>query len=496
MSNQDDTRLTCDDVRSLAFDARASDDRESGLSDEYRAGFDRHLDDCSECRAYLGQLDGMLAGAAEADPADWADDEPDEAFDAIMDQVDERDADGEDADDEATVTFLPRSYYAAAGLAAGILLSVVGFVAWQGLESGPQRPGSGSAGVAGATGGEDDRPTPPGAEEGPGQTSPDGPAGSGRDLDRLARAERSERGIDIYASPGAAWAFTDRDPATVRLDAGTILVEYLPEGTEALRVKTDDTTVRVTGTVFYVSTDGGSTTTGVAEGSVEVDAADRETSIAVGAGERLGADREVEPMSDEERASIASHIDLKRHRETLDSEASPSEKSGASAPSTAEPDESSTGGTNSDEATSTPGETSSDRAPDEESAPAKSKPTADRKGGADRRPDLPGDVADLRQQARRAMSRKDFATAARKYESMLDDLPDGHGAVPSVHLDVARLYLRHLERPEAAADHLRTFVTGWPDDPAAASAREELCRISSDLGRAEPLCDENDGEQP
>ncbi|MFB6375211.1 MAG: FecR domain-containing protein [Bradymonadaceae bacterium] len=482
MSNHDDTRLTCDDVRSLAFDARSSDDREAAVTGERRAGFDRHLEDCSECRAYVGQIDGMLESAAEADPADWASDGADEAFDAIMDQVDgESGGDDALADGGSSVSFQPQSYYAVAGLAAGILLTLTGFFLWGSLgpsATAPDSPTMSRSGEEGRTASAGAAPDENTSEE----SAPD-EAGLDRELGKLAGGDSPAEGVDIYATPDASWELTGREPVTVRLDAGTILVEYLPDGAEGMRVQTRDTQIRVTGTVFYVTTDGAWTSAGVAEGRVDVEVPGRDQPIAVEAGQRLGAGYQLESLSDRARAAIDAHVDLEKHRSTLETMES-SDSSG----SDEAPDRESGG-----ELAAVP--SSPDRAPEDnrpddrstESAPSKTKPS-ERRATEGERPALPDRVAELRRQARAAMNRRDFAAAVRHYESMLDRLPNGHDAIPSVHLDVARIYLRNLDRPKAAARHLRTFVTRWPDDPAAKSARDEFCRIATELGRDDPLC--------
>lgn len=486
MSDRDDDRLTCDDVRSLAFDARASDDREAEVNGERRAAFDRHLEECSTCRAYVGRIDGMLGSAAEADPADWASEDADETFDAVMDRL-ERDAGDDDgpADGGAAVEFWPRRYYAAAGLAAGILLTVAGFFAWRSAGTGadaggPAPPTQTRTSEAGEEGSE------PTSDE---ESTSDSDPGDGPGLDRLAAAEEDARDLEVYASPEATWAITDRDPVTVRLDAGTILVEYLPSGAEKMRVRTRDAEIRVTGTVFYVASDGAWTSTGVAEGSVEVDVPERDSPIGVETGQRLGSDYQIASMSDREREAIETHVDLERHRAELASVRSGDGEDAGGVEESSEPK-------GKGEAAA-PGRPSGNRATDEDPSerrgeePAPEKTKSSEIGARDERegPDLPARVAELRRQARAAMERKDFEAAARKYEAMLDRLPEGHAAVPSVHLDVARVYLRYLERPAAAADHLRTFVTRWPDDPAAESARGELCRIAADRGRDESMCD-------
>jgi len=481
MSNRDDTRLSCDDVRSLAFDARATDAREAKVTGERRARFDRHLEDCSACREYVDRVDGMLGHAAEADPADWASREDDEAFDAIVEAVDRQDDGGEaPADGGAAVEFWPRSYHAAAGLAAGIALTVAGFLAWRHLGPGADSTGPAASGPTQVA--EDNESPATGANQDRDQ-SPE--SAHAADLDELSESDEVEEGVEVHASPGASWEITDRDPVTVRLDAGTLLVEYLPTGSGRMRVRTRDTEFRVTGTVFYVATDGVWSSAGVAEGSVEVDVPERNSLVELEAGQRLGADYRVEPMSDRERESIDARVDLERHRAELKSivAAAPEpEGAGDRAPSR--------------ERSEQPVESSTDDSPTGESPPQRTKSPEQTGPSGGERPDLPDPVAERRRQARAAMERRDFEQAARKYEAMLDELPDDHEATPSVHLDVARVYLHYLDRPKAAAGYLRTFVRRWPDDPAAESARDELCRIAGETDDDESLCDGAEEGQP
>jgi hypothetical protein len=96
--------------------------------------------------------------------------------------------------------------------------------------------------------------------------------------------------------------------------------------------------------------------------------------------------------------------------------------------------------------------------------------------------------AELLESGRRAMAARDYAEAANHYEALLGEMPGTDPASMTIRLDLARLYRQHLDEPERAIGHLRTFVMNRPDDVAAPSAVRELCRLLSATDERDPLC--------
>ncbi|TVQ95278.1 MAG: hypothetical protein EA398_18120, partial [Deltaproteobacteria bacterium] len=86
--------------------------------------------------------------------------------------------------------------------------------------------------------------------------------------------------------------------------------------------------------------------------------------------------------------------------------------------------------------------------------------------------------------ARSAHARGDHVAAARAYEAWLAHAPrDG-----TARLDVARLWLNHLDDPRRGVRHLERFLNDHPDDNAAPAIRRELCAVAEGHGIPSPHC--------
>lgn len=497
--SDDATKIGCDEARSLAFEAEAVDDHR-GLDDERRAALERHLDTCSSCRTYRQHLGGMLDGARSAEPADWGTRGDDELFEAVVDGLDgEAPAGGTDESSDVGGGWTSaggRARWGAAGLAAGVVLTVVGLAVWR---------------TVAPSGGADRTPsvaTDRSDEEEKRGDEAEAPAREPEQAD-WASVERStidRDDLEIFASKGAAWEFDkggDEGP-TIRLESGRLLVEYVPESSRSLRVVADGTTVRVTGTVFYVAREGEETSTGVAEGRVEVERDGADETVTLESGDRVVGDGDVGSLPEADREAIGSRIDLEAHRRKLEERSESRRPARQDEPSTSAPERSGA----KDRGEETGDETAAEETSAEEESSrhgegAESGVAANRGSGAsDEAASDPGerpprkaaddsdDDADLAARARSAMEAGDYERAAERFERLLERLPPDHPDASTAHLDVARIYLHQLDRPERAAEHLRTFVRRWPDDVAADSARRELCRLADRRGWDEGLCEE------
>jgi outer membrane protein assembly factor BamD (BamD/ComL family) len=95
---------------------------------------------------------------------------------------------------------------------------------------------------------------------------------------------------------------------------------------------------------------------------------------------------------------------------------------------------------------------------------------------------------ELRGRAQDALARGDFERASELMEELLGQIPASDPVAGTVRLDLSRIYLKNLKKPQRAAHHLRQFVKSRPADAATPLAKEELCRIVSESGSADPLC--------
>lgn len=252
--------------------------------------------------------------------------------------------------------------------------------------------------------------------------------------------------VRVFGEPRANWSIRTQG-AKRRLDltAGTVLVEFVPRGDRELEFVADRFTVRVTGTIFYASAE--EDLVGVVTGSVEVDTPDGETVMLVDGQEWVdGVGLRQAARTVREEAEL--HVDVERHQIALR---------------------------------------------EARNAETRSAPPRDRPPEAPRPPMSPEVVEtpteDLRRAADRALRAKRYAVAAQYYERMVEELSAADPANASLRLDLARIYIRHLDQQQRAVLHLRRFVNDRPGDPATPSARSELCRIVTDAGIDEPLCE-------
>jgi hypothetical protein len=439
--------MDCEQVRKQAYRYRRGE-----LIGAETNALEAHLDDCATCRDYYERLGILLESASSWEPSDDASD-ADDLFAGIAARIeaDEADAGANDKyedehDDEISYDYdfgRPRWASGLIGLAAGVLLTLGGFyLFWQMQES--EMPGGDTESVV--AGNEDKAAQDTAAES---------------EFEALTRQESASSQVRVFGSKGADWSLVggekENEEIVLELDRGTLLVEFIPKDGRKLRVEAPDMSVRVVGTVFYVSTDDDGPRVGVLAGEVEVSGPDGATATLESERE-LGAGFEVRDMPEARRASLARHVDPEAHLARLAALERP--KSGRK---------------------------KRVRSPDKpESSDAGVQKAAEPDDSAEeqvRR--LPPDLERLRARAERATRDRRYHDAIRYYRSLLDRLPPVHPIAASVHLDLAHIYLHRLNSPGRAAPHLRTFVERWPSDVAADSARRELCKIDA----SEPGCE-------
>ena len=278
--------------------------------------------------------------------------------------------------------------------------------------------------------------------------------------------------VELRATDDALWHLSDEpeSPRVLTVDTGAVLVEYLPDDGRDLTVHAPNRTFVVVGTVFFVDARTDETSVGVLTGAIEIEG---ETLVDGGMHDQDGT----RTMSGAERAQWTGHVDVAMHQVRLEAAAERAERIELR-PGAAQP---------SGEVTIAAAEVQRTRA---EARPERgnrsdrgSRDRRDRRNEAEVQVEAEP-VLGLREQAERAMADQRWADAAAAYERLIANGSGSSGA----RLDLARLYLRRLDRPELAVPHLRAFMEGNPSGPVAESARRELCRIHEASGEEEPLC--------
>lgn len=260
----------------------------------------------------------------------------------------------------------------------------------------------------------------------------------------LADLEARDTGLEsikVFAATSSQFELTgEGDKRTMDLERGSVLVEYLPGEVEDLVVRTPKFEVRVVGTVFFVDRE--ESKVGVLNGRVEVDAAEGQP-VVLSDGQAWQAGRGVTSLEPRVRERAVEFVDIDAHIDAL-----------------------ARAKTRREEARKVV-----------ERKPVKAPPT-------------PAETLSRRTEARAAIERGEHGEAAKILEAVLAELPARDPAAGSIRLDLARLYINSLNRPQRATVHLRRFIKTRPNDAATPSARRELCRLADELGREEPACDD------
>ncbi len=243
--------------------------------------------------------------------------------------------------------------------------------------------------------------------------------------------------VHIFASKDAKFEMDGKFDKRLVLEDGTLLVEFIPDSGVRLSVQGKSFEVRVVGTIFYASTDGEGLV-GVVAGEVLV-TPESGGPVSVKAGQEYVVGEGVRSANTDRLAEANLHVDVERHLDLLAAR-----------------------------------------------RVVKDAPIIRRKVVEPGR--LAPEHADLRNEANQLIRQGDIEGGAAMLEKLLGMLDANEPAAGSIRLDLARIYLRRLNRPQQAAIHLKRFVTTRPNDAATPLARSEYCRILSSGGRTDELC--------
>ena len=333
----------------------------------------------------------------------------------------------------------------------------------------------------------------------------------------------------IWVSEDAVWSVeSSATTRTLRVEAGTVLVEYVPRDERGLAVEARDLRARVVGTVFLVDVEDEASRLAVFEGAVEVQRP--------GTAERLVSRNELDEgalvaVSMPLREAADAHVDLAGHREALDAaraerasqpaslgtgaDAAPSARAAlpvararaasraarpvpepVAAPEATRPEADAPGET---EALALASEIASAPAAPTPRRPAAERPPTRRAQPAaqpEAAPDTPaqsGDIDPFRARGgtlldddavalNRARAMGDHEEAARRLESLIAS-HRGLDAEARYRLELAQLYSRQLQRPSDAAPHWRALLNLELDPGTASFVERSLCALGMDADR-------------
>lgn len=481
----------CDTIREMVFNYRRGE-----LSELDAALFEESLIECDECATYVGRIIDMLDVSIEAEAQDYID-RPidasfaDSLFDAIAaeiespssedhddDDEDDGDHDHAQSDEEAELRPPVRLEFVTeqrdeeaiddelfdfdedAEQAASTWpkwLAVAAVILGVGIGALMTRPWE-KASVEDAPDGLAEDTTAPVS------ATPD--AALAKAFQQLQPQGKANDTIKVFASSGAKWKLEGASPDhRLRLERGTVLVEFLPENdNEKLRVISGETEVAVLGTVFYVSAEEPGqdkpARVGVITGKVSVKqpAPGKEAPVEVMLedGQENNGGEEVREIQPTMKQQTEAFVDIKAHQKALAERTDPPEEHAKA-----------------DVKPLPPKETKPEKAEEVVVAAPARKTSSD---------------AALRKQAQKALRERDYARAAKTYERLLERLPRGHNERASIRLELARLYMRYLGQRERAIEHLREFVEQHPLDVAAPSARRQLCQLLGMRASKDPAC--------
>lgn len=451
---------SCDAVRDMVFNYRRGE-----LSELDAAMFEESLIECPDCASYAERVIDMLDAANEVEAEAFLDRPIDAAFSdslfssilAGIEQTDEVEGEhesprqsvqlegtlaGDQGEDDHVIEFPTRSPWLRVVAAAAVLCAVgVGaFVARDFID--PQDAPTDVAPVIA-----DNTETKPVERENPPVEA------FVADLSKLEQQDSATQAVKVFAHEGAQWRLEGKAPEHVLvLEQGTVLVEFLPENGETLKVISGETEISVVGTVFYVSNNkrkAEEPRVGVLTGKVRVKKQD--ATLTLEDGEEVAEGKQVRPITDEARQKSEALVDLDAHRKEL----------AVLAAKTATP------------------EPVVEPEPVVKPAPKKVRRTAPRVT-----------VSSMHEDAREALEVHDYQRAVKTYEKILDRLPEGKPERVTVLFELSRIYTRNLDQRDKAIEHLRALVEQHPNDMAAPSARRKLCRLLGVEAGREPACNQ------
>ena len=286
-------------------------------------------------------------------------------------------------------------------------------------------------------------------------------------FEALIEQHTSHEAIKVFANPEASWRIDGESPDyTLKLDRGTVLVEFLPTERESLRVLSGETSVEVVGTVFYVTAPpslqgaktppAGAARVGVLTGKVHVDRdveEQHEAIIELVDGEQLDEEAARSPIDETISKRARALIDLDAHRAML---VQRRERATEEQTPLAAPERSIEG--------------------EDASLSAKREPLkASAKTGREK---TARSVIRARREALdSAMRERDYERAAGELEALLELAPGSSVEHATYRLELARISMRYIGDRAGAMKHLKLFIAEHPQDVAAPSARRQLCRL-------------------
>jgi hypothetical protein len=251
-----------------------------------------------------------------------------------------------------------------------------------------------------------------------------------RDLALLAHRVDG-MGEPLFASADARWTYDAS--GTMTLERGRVLIEYVPTPTpSAFTVVTGDARVRVLGTVFSVERREGRTRVAVFEGSVRVEHGEGSHMLERDQAWRTGDDA-LSSARAEELEEVTHHVDMEAHRAQIA------------------------------------------RVHAERDAMAREAEREVRRAPEPAKPSVRARI----ERAEAWMASGEYAMARDALESAAREVPERSARARQIELDLARIATRHLRDDARAVTHLRRVARRWPDHPAAALARAQLCALDA-----------------
>jgi hypothetical protein len=302
-------------------------------------------------------------------------------------------------------------------------------------------------------------------------------------LQQIAMVAEGLENVQVFASDDAAWSLSEGPAHVLTLERGTVLVEFVGDGSSSLRVDAPAWDIAVTGTVFFASVDAPGADVGVLVGSVEVVSDSGETTIALQAGRQYDVHTGLSDLNPDDRDRMALRVAPGDHALRLE----------AARQASAVPQEPGTPGPDADVVASAQPVRERPPAPrpvrPDSGAEVGPRASEDASADAPEEASAPGrDWSALLQEGRAAERSADWNGAVDAYESALGAMPAGAPEAATLRLDLGRIYVRRLDRPERGMFHLRRFLLTSPNDAAAPSVREEFCRFVRENGQTDPLC--------
>lgn len=501
--------LTCTEVESLLFDRRRQE-----LTDLRKAMVDKHLRRCMACRQLATKTEEMLDAAGDDDPSLWTDFDADSLFGRIAADLHEADDAPESLDDEQRLDEL---FLLAREIdptdeakidSRALFDDITGRLSSD--EEAEESPASSSrtpwiaiaaAAACAAIAGwwlvsiNDASPSADPTDEAPAQIAEvDEPASSPEvDADELSPAlqyaSSPQESLRLFADDVAQYdfSFDDHDTDIIELNDGFLLVELRPDSHRRLSVRTGSHTINVAGTVFSVETGDPAPRVAVFEGAVDVTDSEGKTHRLT-AGEYSRGDERGQ-IDDVGYSHVERYIDLEEHRRLLRRASEQATRQGSSLVYAAfDAAVSETDATSLRQAPVEEGPDLSEAQPVHteriEEEPTTPEPLTDDTDSLDGQEPIDAPVSpsatQLHDEALTALHEGRTYQAVDLLEEALQLAAPSDSAHGDILLELARIHLRQLDEPEMAADYLESFIAMWPDDPAAAAIRSQLCELDVD----------------